>query len=111
MTPAWIAAIAAFLGPATGALTALYTARRAGRVSRASADAQALAALHAGYQALLDERATHTRDVLAELTAVKTEVAALRAENARLLLDVAALRAQLQQPSTLTPRQEGHSIP
>ncbi|MFD8494274.1 hypothetical protein [Amycolatopsis sp. NPDC059657] len=65
------------------------------RTAKASTDAQALAALHAGYQALLGERATHTRDVLAELTAVKTELSALRQENARLLLEVGALRAQL----------------
>lgn len=68
------------------------------RTAKASTDQQALTALHSGYQALLDDRATHTRDVLAELTAVKTELIAVRQENARLLLEVGALRAQLNRP-------------
>ncbi|WP_158885091.1 hypothetical protein [Amycolatopsis anabasis] len=98
MLPAWLTALGTFLGPATGALTALYTARRAVRTARTSADAQALAELHAGYQALLADRANHTRDVLAELAAVKAELSAVRQENARLLLEVGALRAQLNHP-------------
>ncbi|WP_037354968.1 hypothetical protein [Amycolatopsis orientalis] len=105
MTPEWLAALAAFLGPATGALTGLLTARRAVRTSRASADQQALTALHAGYQALLNDRADHTRDVLAELSAVKEELIAVRQENARLLIEVGALRAQIghtQRPETAT---------
>ncbi|MER6665735.1 hypothetical protein NQK81_09165 [Amycolatopsis roodepoortensis] len=98
MTPDWLTALAATLGPATGALTGLLAARRAIRTARTSADHQALAELHAGYQALLKDRATHTRDVLAELTAVKTELSAVRQENARLLLEVGALRAQMNRP-------------
>lgn len=98
MTPEWLTALAAFLGPATGILTGFLAARRAVRTARLSSDQQALTALHTGYQALLTDRATYTRDVLAELAAVKTELAALRQENARLLLEVGALRAQLNRP-------------
>ncbi len=98
MTPEWLTALAAFLGPTTGILTGFLAARRAVRTARTNSDQQALAALHSGYQALLDDRATHTRDVLAELTAVKTELIAVRQENARLLLEVGALRAQLGHP-------------
>jgi len=98
MTPEWLTALAAILGPVTGALTGSLAARRTVRNARISSEQQALTALHSGYQALLDDRATHTRDVLAELTAVKTELAALRQENARLLLEVGALRAQLNRP-------------
>lgn len=100
MTPEWLTALAAFLGPATGILTGVLAARRAVRTARLSSDQQALTALHAGYQALLEDRATHTRDVLAELTAVKTELSAVRQENARLLLEVGALRAQLNRPTS-----------
>ena len=108
MTPEWLTALAAILGPATGALTGLLAGRRAVRTARTSADQQALAALHTGYQALLDDRATHTHDVLAELTAVKTELSAVRQENARLLLEVGALRAQLNRPiHPETPTQQG----
>lgn len=95
MTPDWLTALAAILGPVAGVLTGLFSARRAVRTAKASTDAQALATLHSGYQALLDDRATHTRDVLAELTAVKAELIAVRQENARLLLEVGALRAQM----------------
>jgi len=103
MTPEWLAALAALLGPTTGALTGLLTARRAVRTSRSSADLQALTALHAGYQALLNERAHHTRDVLAELNAVKEELVAVRQENARLLIEVGALRAQLDHSQQTNP--------
>ena len=98
MTPEWLTATAALLGPLSGTVAGLLSARRAVRTARAVGDQQALAALHTGYQALLNDRATYTRDVLAELAAVKTELAALRQENARLLLEVGALRAQLNQP-------------
>lgn len=105
MTPEWLTALAALLGPATGALTGLLAARRAVRTSRTSADQQALNALHTGYQALLTDRAEHTRDVLAELNAVKHELIAVRQENARLLVEVGALRAQInhsRRPETTT---------
>lgn len=98
MTPEWLTALAAILGPLSGILAGLFSARRAVRTARTTGEQQALAALHTGYQALLNDRATYTRDVLAELTAVKSELAALRQENARLLLEVGALRAQLGHP-------------
>ncbi|WET76903.1 hypothetical protein P3102_22635 [Amycolatopsis sp. QT-25] len=86
----------------------MLAARRAIRTARTSADHQALAALHTGYQALLKDRATHTRDVLAELTAVKAELSAVRQENARLLIELGALRAQLNRPiPTDFPLQQG----
>ncbi|MGW4057924.1 hypothetical protein ACWEGE_06575 [Amycolatopsis sp. NPDC004747] len=89
--------MAAILGPLSGALVGLLSARRAVRAARTAGDQQALAALHTGYQALVNDRATYTRDLLAELIAVKEEIAALRRENAGLLLEAGALPVQLGQ--------------
>ncbi|SDC25945.1 hypothetical protein [Actinokineospora iranica] len=102
MDPSWLTATAALLGPLTGAVTGAWTARRGVRAARTAADQQSLSALHAGYQALLAERATYTRDVLAELAAVKAELSALRAEHLTVLRELAGLRAHFA-PHTQPP--------
>ncbi|MBM7771719.1 uncharacterized protein YlxW (UPF0749 family) [Actinokineospora baliensis] len=109
MDPAWLGGIAALLGPLTGAVTGAWTARRTLRTARAAGEQQSLTALHAGYQSLLDERATYTREVLAELAAVKTELHALRVEHLRVLTEIAGLRAHLTPPTPVParPDQEG----
>ncbi|WP_026424668.1 hypothetical protein [Actinokineospora inagensis] len=103
MDPAWLGGLAALLGPLTGAATGAWTARRTLRATRAATEQQSLAALHAGYQSLLDERATYTRDVLAELAAVKAELTALRIEHLRVLTEIAGLRAHLTPTTTPEP--------
>ncbi|MFC5098434.1 hypothetical protein [Amycolatopsis plumensis] len=87
-----LTAIAALLGPFSGVLAGLFSARRAVRNARSAGERQALAALHTGYQNLLRERAAYTRDLLDELTSVNRDLAALRRENAELLGEIRALR-------------------
>lgn len=107
MDASWLTALAALLAPISGVVSGAWTARRAVRTARLAGEQQSLTALHAGYQALLDERATYTREVLAELAAVKAELTGLRAEHLRLLTEVAGLRAHL----TTHPSLPGTAVP
>lgn len=88
MSAAMVAALATLLGAPVAAIAAVYGSRVAGRVQREGGVLK-------GYNALTDQLQEERADLRKDLATVRMELAAERAESARLRLMVTQLGGRL----------------